>query len=144
MWCNISYSLQRTWGKISYVLQQKCVRGLTNNLVFSCFCSYLSVCISACLFFYLYTQYIYIYIYIYIYCVYKVVQIWPGKTVTCLLTNSPGHIWTTLYIVCQTRTALTYNKVGSISYLHANLAQKMYLCQVFSSQQTWSKICTQR
>jgi hypothetical protein len=29
---------------------------------------------------------------------YKVVQIWPGKTVTCLHTNRPGHIWTTLYI----------------------------------------------
>jgi hypothetical protein len=29
---------------------------------------------------------------------YKVVQIWPGQTVTCLHTNSPGHIWTTLYI----------------------------------------------
>jgi hypothetical protein len=27
-----------------------------------------------------------------------VVQIWPGQTVTCLHTNSPGHIWTTLYI----------------------------------------------
>jgi hypothetical protein len=27
---------------------------------------------------------------------YKVVQIWPGHTVTCLYTNSPGHIWTTL------------------------------------------------
>jgi hypothetical protein len=26
-----------------------------------------------------------------------VVQIWPGQTVTCLHTNSPGHIWTTLY-----------------------------------------------
>jgi hypothetical protein len=26
-----------------------------------------------------------------------VVQIWPGQTVTCLLTNSPGHIWATLY-----------------------------------------------
>ena len=30
-------------------------------------------------------------------CVYKVVQIWPGQTVTCLHTISPGHIWTTLY-----------------------------------------------
>ena len=30
--------------------------------------------------------------------VHKVVQIWPGQTVTCLHTNSPGHIWTTLYI----------------------------------------------
>jgi hypothetical protein len=29
---------------------------------------------------------------------YKVVQIWPGQTVTCLHTNSPGHIWTTLLI----------------------------------------------
>jgi hypothetical protein len=28
---------------------------------------------------------------------YKVVQIWPGQTVTCLHTISPGHIWTTLY-----------------------------------------------
>ena len=27
---------------------------------------------------------------------YKVVQIWPGQTVTCLHTNNPGHIWTTL------------------------------------------------
>jgi hypothetical protein len=31
---------------------------------------------------------------------YKVVQIWPGQTVTSLQTNSPGHIWTTLY--CRT------------------------------------------
>jgi hypothetical protein len=29
---------------------------------------------------------------------YKVVQIWPGQTVTCLHKNSPGHIWTTLYM----------------------------------------------
>jgi hypothetical protein len=28
---------------------------------------------------------------------YKVVQIWPGQSVTCLHTNRPGHIWTTLY-----------------------------------------------
>jgi hypothetical protein len=31
---------------------------------------------------------------------YKVVKIWPGQTVTCLHTNSPGHIWTTLYMRC--------------------------------------------
>jgi hypothetical protein len=30
--------------------------------------------------------------------IYKVVQIWPRQTVTCLHTNRPGHIWTTLYI----------------------------------------------
>jgi hypothetical protein len=29
---------------------------------------------------------------------YKMVQIWPGQTVTCLHTNSPDHIWTTFYI----------------------------------------------
>jgi hypothetical protein len=29
---------------------------------------------------------------------YKVVQIWPGQTVTSLHTLSPGHIWTTVYI----------------------------------------------
>ena len=34
---------------------------------------------------------------------YKVVQIWPGQTVSCLHTISPGHIWTTLYIN-QTQT----------------------------------------
>jgi hypothetical protein len=30
---------------------------------------------------------------------YKVVQIWPGQTVTCLHTNRPGHIWTTVYML---------------------------------------------
>jgi hypothetical protein len=30
--------------------------------------------------------------------IYKVVQIWPGQTVICLHTNSPGHIWTNLYV----------------------------------------------
>jgi hypothetical protein len=36
-----------------------------------------------------------------------VVQIWPGQTVTCLHTNSPGHIWTTLY------TEITWFGIGS-------------------------------
>jgi hypothetical protein len=31
---------------------------------------------------------------------YKVVQIWPGQTVTCLHTYRPGHIWTALYNAC--------------------------------------------
>jgi hypothetical protein len=36
---------------------------------------------------------------------YKVVQIWPGQTVTCLHTKRPGHIWTTLYLrKCRIRT----------------------------------------
>jgi hypothetical protein len=34
---------------------------------------------------------------LYLFVLYKVVQIWPGQSVTCLHTNSPGHIWTTLY-----------------------------------------------
>jgi hypothetical protein len=29
---------------------------------------------------------------------YKVVQIWPGQTVTCLHTNRPGYIWNTFYM----------------------------------------------
>jgi len=29
---------------------------------------------------------------------YKVVQIWPGLMSPDLHTNSPGHIWTTLYV----------------------------------------------
>jgi hypothetical protein len=32
---------------------------------------------------------------------YKVVQIWPGQTVTSLHTIRPGHIWTTLYILTK-------------------------------------------
>ena len=40
-------------------------------------------------------------------CMYKVVQIWPGQTVTCLHTNRPGHIWTTLYFVFLMRCSLT-------------------------------------
>jgi hypothetical protein len=31
--------------------------------------------------------------------IYKVIQIWPGQTVTCLHKNRPGHIWTTVYIM---------------------------------------------
>jgi hypothetical protein len=34
-----------------------------------------------------------------IFSTYKVVQIWPGQTVTCLHTISPGHIWTNLYFL---------------------------------------------
>jgi hypothetical protein len=46
--------------------------------------------------------------------IYKVVQIWPGQTVTCLHTNSPGHIWTTLYIQYTVNiNFLEYAKVQS-------------------------------
>ena len=40
---------------------------------------------------------------------YKVVQIWPGQTVTCLDTISPGHIWTTLYYKRVSQCALKFN-----------------------------------
>jgi hypothetical protein len=29
---------------------------------------------------------------------YKVIQIWLEQTVTCLHTNRPGYIWTTLFV----------------------------------------------
>jgi hypothetical protein len=35
--------------------------------------------------------------------IYKVVQIWPGHTVTCSQTNRPGHICTTLYHIVTYR-----------------------------------------
>jgi hypothetical protein len=44
--------------------------------------------------------------------IYKVVQIWPGQTVTCLHTISPGHIWTTLYIE---RTLILVSKRPGLS-----------------------------
>ena len=43
--------------------------------------------------------------------IYKVVQIWPGQTVTCLHTNSPGHIWTTLYLLDGRLKATFWNVI---------------------------------
>jgi hypothetical protein len=42
--------------------------------------------------------------------IYKVVQIWPGQTVTCLHTISPGHIWTTLYIHLANENQMLYQR----------------------------------
>ena len=39
-----------------------------------------------------------------------VVQIWPGQTVTCLHTDSSGHIWTTLYMD-QLRDRIPHTKI---------------------------------
>jgi hypothetical protein len=39
---------------------------------------------------------------------YKVVQILPGQTLTCLQTNRPGHIWTTLYIPCNSYSKFSF------------------------------------
>jgi hypothetical protein len=41
---------------------------------------------------------------------YKVVQIWPGQTVTCLHTNSLGHIWTT-FIMTQYKKPLCLTRI---------------------------------
>ena len=38
-------------------------------------------------------------IHIYIYIIYKVVQIWPGLVPLVYTQISPGHIWTTFYII---------------------------------------------
>jgi hypothetical protein len=43
-----------------------------------------------------------------------VVQIWPGQTVTCLHTNRPSHIWTTLYYI-----SLSVRSVVSACKAHA-------------------------
>ena len=52
---------------------------------------------------------------VWMYVMYKVVQIWPGQTVTCLRTNRPGHIWTTLYVA----PTFVWTAAG---------CQRMYLC----------------
>ena len=46
---------------------------------------------------------------------YKVFQIWPGQTVTCLHTNRPGHIWTTLYIYCTLASPFTWYEVYRVN-----------------------------
>jgi hypothetical protein len=46
---------------------------------------------------------------------YKVVQIWPGQIVTCLHTNSPGHIWTTLYFMISVQATNDFE--GKQSFL---------------------------
>jgi hypothetical protein len=60
-------------------------------VIFVCtlfYCNHLFFCLNLC----------------YFWCVgmYKVVHIWPGQTVTCWHTISPGHIWTTLYVLITT------------------------------------------
>jgi hypothetical protein len=63
----------------------------------------------------------------------KVVQIWPGQTVTCLHTNSPGHIWTTLYI------RLTLLVMQRLQWLDTNLNTKFHLkpSSSFGKRKTW-------
>jgi hypothetical protein len=53
--------------------------------------------------------------------IYKVVQIWPEQTVTCLHTNSSGHIWTTLYVLCH------HQLLGVLATGHKNALHKYSL-----------------
>jgi hypothetical protein len=54
---------------------------------------------------------------------YKVVQIWPGQTMTCLHTISPGHIWTTLYyiLLCVCVCACGCGCMGRTCFCACNL-----------------------
>ena len=49
---------------------------------------------------------------------YKVVQIWPGQTVTSLHKISPGHIWTTLY---KPFTVVSAGVVTGIPLIHQTM-----------------------
>ena len=60
---------------------------------------------------------------------YKVVQIWPGQTVNCLHTNSPGHIWTTL---CQ---------LNPVSFDTMNFSKGLFL-RLFFGLCKWSETAT--
>jgi hypothetical protein len=51
---------------------------------------------------------------------YKVVQIWPGQTLTCFHTNSPGHSWPTLYIACLVSLAF-WLVIHGPSYIYDTL-----------------------
>jgi hypothetical protein len=63
---------------------------------------------------------------------YKVVQIWPGQTVTCLHTNSPSHIWTTLYFWCCSHKALWLDiALSDLSPIHINLIYLFKIIFIF-------------
>jgi hypothetical protein len=51
-----------------------------------------------------------------------VVQIWPGQTVTCLHTISPGHIWTTLYFRIRLLATIRYRHF--VSFWNTNRVAK--------------------
>jgi hypothetical protein len=58
---------------------------------------------------------------------YKVVQIWPGQTVTCLHIISPGHIWTTLYMIVFNET-VKRDKILPLDYLNLYACDLMMAC----------------
>ena len=66
--------------------------------------------------------------------VYKVVQIWPGQTVTCLHTNSPGHIWTTLYYMVRARSTCYSQLLISLRTIHSNInTYTVFQCVILQS-----------
>jgi hypothetical protein len=73
---------------------------------------------------------------------YKVVQIWPGQTVTCLHTNSPGHIWAILYLKNLLCTLMLGNSVWhfwekkrqlKLCYLQLSYLYVTFVVSCFSS-----------
>jgi hypothetical protein len=50
-----------------------------------------------------------------------VVQIWLGHTVTCLHTNSPSRIWTTLYVLRYSRIPCILWNLKVNHHIHENL-----------------------
>jgi hypothetical protein len=69
--------------------------------------------------------------------IYKVVQIWPGQTGTCLLTISPGHIWTTLYI----DKISNHESFSQHDRKKARRTQRATSCG-HASKQSWGIDCT--
>ena len=67
---------------------------------------------------------------------YKVVQIWPGQTVTCLHTNSPGHIWTTLYLYCYYTVIFVHCPTACVSISSKPPSAIHYWQSFFSSSGT--------
>jgi hypothetical protein len=77
---------------------------------------------------------------------YKVVQIWPGQTVTCLHTNSPGHIWTTLYVTekdCRASTrnnffdTLVFSLFPFASFLFSSFSYTLKRVEILTSLSLW-------
>ena len=67
---------------------------------------------------------------------YKVVQIWPGQTVTCLHTNRPGHIWTTLY-VCMHSNMSVFQRRMNCSVVSIGFYLQPYHWQRTVSRRHW-------
>ena len=69
---------------------------------------------------------------------YKVVQIWPGQTVTCLHTNSPGHIWTTLYYVLPRDLSCAKGNLSTSAHV-----SEVSMCWITTGNKNREKIHTQ-